>query len=100
MKDGYIFMGQHWRDLFHRVEFYYHPVRIECWALLSRGRIRYFTELQAMLDYAAAAKLIKPGTLPTIRINLAQAEADIDSKSFSDRWENPEASMQSFRITR
>lgn len=92
IENGYIFMGQHKRGMFHRVEFYYNPVRVESWALLNRGKIRYFTGLPAMLDYAATAKLIQPGALSSIKINLAQMEADIDSKSF-DRWENPESSL-------
>lgn len=100
IENGYIFMGQHWRGLFHRVEFFYNPARVESWALSNRGKIRYFTELQAMLDYAVTAKLIQPGALSNIRLNLAQMAADIDEKSFSERWENPEASVKSFRMTR
>lgn len=100
MNDGFIYVGQHWRGLFHRIEFYYNPVRVESWALLNRGKIQYFTELQTMLNYAVTAKLIQPEALSNIRLNLAQTAADIDRESFSDRWENPEKSLHFSRTTR
>ena len=96
----FVFMGRHKYGLFHHCEVWYSPVRVESWALVNRGKIKYFTELQVMLDFAVKAKLIHPEALPSIRINLAQEAADLDSKSFSERWEIPETPIKSFRETR